>query len=872
MNNKTQRKLNAVLYAMAATGITLSSSAIAKDEQEVERIEITGSHIKRNDMEGPSPVLAISEADIANSGAQDVSELLSKLSVAGQGTFSTQGNDADDTSNGGSAISLRGLGADSTLVLLNGRRISVSAFAKNIGTAFVDINSIPVSAIKRIDILKDGASATYGSDAIAGVVNIILKKDFTGFELSGSFADTTEDGGKENSFSLMWGNGDEKGHTTVIMDYFKRDETMFADRDYSKSADQSSKGGADQRSSSGNPGTYIPATIGADGSITPKSGEYTRVPDVNCPSELFDTANDLCRYDYAPHMSSVPATERAGIVVLHETQVSDDITFFAEASYQRNSSTVKGAASPSFNEFYMRADNPSLQGSWLQEMFPGEDITMRRRLTETGGRQKEAVSNNSRIVLGFNGVANIADSEWDWEMGYTFSHNSNQEYGQNGFVQTSRIQEAIEDGSFNPLSTTQPQSVIDGIMVNTTRNGKSTTKSYDAKMSGDLFDVNAGTVAMAVGAEYREESMSDLPDQMFLNGDIFGTEATASEGSRDQTSLFIEFAVPVIENLELQLALRYEDYSDFGTNTSPKVAFRWAANEDVTLRGSWGEAFRAPSLVQLGLGEAQQSPNLVDPIRCPLTGNSSDCDPIERTVIYTGNPDLKAEESESYNLGLIWSINDDLNFSIDYWSYDQTNLVTLDPKFVLDNHGTDPAYVKRQNSSTATPGEIIEIYDTYRNLGGQQTDGIDLDINYKLNTSETGEFKFGANITWVNEFDEISSLGEVDNLAGEYQHPEFRWTGSTDWTLNDLAASMRVNYISEYKQDKDAGATGTVDSMMTIDANASYYGITNTKLTFGVNNLLGEEPSFVTTTFMGYDQQTHSAQGRFIYLKGTYTF
>jgi len=856
---------------IALSGTAIDAQAVEKSsKKEVERIAVTGSHIRQNDMEGPSPVLAISAEDISNSGAQDISELLSKLSVAGQGTFSTQGNDADDTSNGGSAISLRGLGADSTLVLLNGRRISVSAFAKNIGTAFVDINSIPVSAIKRIDILKDGASATYGSDAIAGVVNIILKKDFSGLELSASIADTTDDGGKESSFSLLWGNGDEKGHTTIILDYFDRDGTMFADRAYSATADQTSRGGADQRSSSGNPGTYIPATIGADGSIVPKSDEYTRVPDVNCPDSL--TKGTLCRYDYAPHMSSVPSTKRAGLALMHETEVAEDTYFFAEASYQRNSSVVNGAASPSFNEFYMLANNPSLQGSWLQALFPGEDITMRRRLTETGGRQKEAVSNSSRIVLGVKGIANFHDKEWDWETAYTYSHNANQEFGQRGFVQTSRIQQAISDGSFNPLSQTQTQSVIDAITVNTTRNGKSTTKSFDAKISGELFELDAGSVGIAVGAEYREEQMEDLPDQMFLNGDIFGTEATASAGSRDQTSVFVELGVPLMDNLEMQLALRHEDYSDFGTNTSPKIAFRWAPTDDVTVRASWGEAFRAPSLVQLGLGEAQQSPNLVDTVRCPLTNEDSDCDAIERTVIYKGNPNLKPEESQSFNVGIIVAATERLSFSIDYWSYDQTNLVSLDPKIVLDNHGNDPAFVKRLPSATAIPGEIVEIYDTYRNLGGQKTDGFDVETHYLLNETDLGDFNFGLNLTYVTSFDEVNSLGEARDLNGEYQHPEVRWNGSIDWNKNDWAASFRVNYIGQYADDADAGADRTIDSMTTLDSNMSFHGLTKTKLTLGVNNLLNQEPPFASTVFMGYDQQTHSAQGRFVYLKATYSF
>jgi iron complex outermembrane recepter protein len=858
-----------LLRSACAIAISLSLAPhLVAAEASVERIEVTGTHIKRTDMEGASPMAVLTAEDIARSGAQDISQLLSKLPVAGSGTFSTQGNNSDDTANGGAAVSLRGLGADSTLVLLNGRRIAVSSFAKSIDTAFVDINSIPISAVKRIDIVKDGASATYGSDAIAGVINIILKKDFEGFEVNGKVAENVEDGGGQQSGSILFGTDSDNGksHTTVIFDYFKENETLFGDRDYSKSANQTANGGSDFRSSAGNPGTYIPATIGVNGSITPKSDLFSWTPDVNCPAGSIKGA--YCRYDYAPVMTSTPEASRIGLSVFQNYEFNDELKLFAEMMYQHNESVIKGAASPSFGEFYMLRDNPLFVSGAATNPFPGEDLTMRRRLTETGPRQKSAESDSARVVMGLNGLL----SEWEWELAYTYSYNRNHEFGEQGFVWTPRLQEAINSGAFNPLATTQQGDVIDQISVNTTRSGKSTTNAFDGKIAGDLFEMPAGAVAMAVGFEYREEELSDNPDELFKRGEIFGTEATQASGTRDQKSLFVEFAVPVFERLEAQIALRYEDYSDFGDTTNPKIALRYTPLDNLTLRASWGEAFRAPSLVQLGLGSTQESPGIVDSVRCPMTGLEEDCSAQERTVIFSGNPNLQPEESTSYNFGAVWGITDDLSVGLDYWNYDQDGLITSDTQHLVNTQGNNPSLVLREPSAGGVPGRIIEIYDQFGNLGGQTTDGIDFDIKYKLVTNTAGEFGFSYNLTWVNSFDQVREDGTIRELGGEYQHPDYRWTAGVDWGYQDFQTSARLNYIGEYQDNIDAGAEGMIDAMVTLDMNVTYLGFDKWSLTLGANNILNEDPPFSGADFMGYDQSTHSAVGALWYAKASYRF
>ena len=323
MNRATKFKLS-TLSSIISTSLLLTPNALlAEDEKQVERIEITGSHIKRTDLEGPSPVTSLSADDIAKTGVTDLIGLFAKLPISGQGTFSTQANSSDDTANGGSSVSLRGLGADSTLILVNGRRVSVSPFAKGIDTAFVDINNIPISAIKRVDILKDGASATYGSDAIAGVINVILRDDVDGVEVSAKYGDTADGGGEETNVSVVFGNTTDNSSHTFILDYFNREEVLYADRAYSATSNQRARTGdvyaTDFRSSSGYPGT-----------IALKSDPTNRMPDTFgndvCAPE--DIVGNLCRYDYAPYMTMFPATERFSFNYSGKYEVNDTFRVF----------------------------------------------------------------------------------------------------------------------------------------------------------------------------------------------------------------------------------------------------------------------------------------------------------------------------------------------------------------------------------------------------------------------------------------------------------------------------------------------------------------------------------------------------------------
>jgi outer membrane receptor protein involved in Fe transport len=873
---KSQKTLLATIFTLLFSSTATAEEAAvnnANKSEEIERIAVTGSHIKRNDMEGPSPLTSLSSADIAKSGVTDLIGLFTKLPMAGQGTFSTQGNSSDNTSNGGSSVSLRGLGADSTLILVNGRRVSVSPFANNIDTAFVDINNIPLAAIKRVDILKDGASATYGSDAVAGVINIVLRDDIEGVELSGKLGTTADGGGEEQSVSLVWGNSTDNTSHTFALDFFNREEILYGDRSFSKSSNQAALNpndpfATDFRSSSGFPGTIA---LASDSTI--------RMPDTfgNDVCATSDIVGNLCRYDYAPVMTSTPASERVSFIYMGNYEISDDVRAFAELNGMNSKYTTRGAGSPSFNELFMSGDNINHPFADMpSHEFYQQDLTMRRRMLDIGNREKRTNSDYYRAIVGVRGEI----EDWNWEAAYSYIKQETVERGVNGFPNSRRTQEAIDSGLWNPFEpSSNSQESLDFIETQTSRIGKSTSKSLDAKISGPLMEMENGDLGLAVGIEYRENSISDNPDDQFLRGEVFGTEATQANGSRDNTAVFAELAIPVLDNLEVQLAVRHEDYSDFGTTTDPKVAFMWNPSDSLSIRGSFGTAFRAPSLHQIGLGNTDESPNLVDDVRCAAVGNvNKACEPQEYTAVLSGNKDLGPEESESYNLGVIYEMTENFDFSVDYYSYDIENVITKDTQFKFSNQGNDPLVVERLPSSVAgDPGEVVRIFDQYENIGNVVTTGLDIEANYAL-ASDIGEFKFTYALNYVLTYEDSRPNPDgsmrIDTQEGDFEQPEIRWTFNTSWNKDDWNANIAVNYIGEFKQDAAVQAEGMadIDSMTTVDTTINYIGIENVTLTLGATNLFNEEPPFSYHDFMGYVNSTHNAVGRFTYVQAKYKF
>ncbi|MFN4289972.1 MAG: TonB-dependent receptor plug domain-containing protein [Permianibacter sp.] len=841
------------LALLATTSTALSHPILAAENEDTERMEVVGSRIKRTDIEGPLPVQTIDRDTIEKSGYNNLQQLLVRLPTAGNGTFSTRGNNQDSTANGAAAVSLRGLGADATLVLINGRRVAVSSFAEGITTNFVDINSIPVSAIERVEILKDGASAVYGSDAVAGVVNVVLRKDFTGTEVSLGYGNTTDTDADEKTASFIWGVGGDNGNATIIFDYFSNNTLMNSDRGSLGTANQAPRGGDDLRSSRGFPGTFI-----VDGVPTIDPG---------CAAE--NVAGAICVYDYGPWNVLTPAAERVGVMLIGNRQVGSNLELFTEIGVQHNKSFAQGAPTPLDGDAQL-----TVPTSHPNNPFAGAttiDI-LRFRTVDAGARRWDIETDNLRAVLGARG--NIGD--WDWEASVQRARSESTQTGNKsqGWVRTDLLQEEINAGRYNPFGGTyNSPDVINAITTNLVRQGESHLTAYDVNFTGDLFETDHGAIAMAVGAEYREEDVQDVPDDQFQRGLIFGTESVSAAASRDHKALFAELSVPLMDRLELQIAGRFDDYSDFGSTTNPKVALRWAPADNVALRASWSTGFRAPSLAQIGLGPSQESIFIDDDYGCPVPdGNNPACATTDLTVVFAGNPDLDAEESESWNVGAIWEITDDLSLSLDYWSIVQDNKIERGDinQVYADNCDNQASTVCVRNAPLPgyTLGAISRIQNTFYNLTSQEAQGLDLSANYKLDLAESGTVNFTLDWTYLENIEK----DDVD-WTGKYEYPEIRWLGAADWAVGDWGVNASVSYIGEFE---DYTETRTVDSMMTLNLQARYSGIKDVLVSVGIDNALDEEVPFAIgdgdSDLYGYVSALHDPRGQFVYGKVTYSF
>lgn len=873
--NNVMSKLNplasVVLFTLCCYPLFAAQTS---STQALEEVVVVGSRIARSaDFDGPIPVQTIGRMDIQQSGYNNVQQLLEKIPAVGNGTFSTRGNNQDSSASGASAVSLRGLGADATLLLVNGRRVAISAFAESITTSFVDINAIPMSAIERIEVLKDGASAVYGSDAVAGVVNIVLRNDFEGSEVSLGYGNTTDTDSDEKTFSAIWGiNGDNNSNVTLMFDYFKNSTLMNKDRGPIGSANQTARGGADSRSSRGYPGYFK-----VDGTIT---------IDPSCPVQ--NRAGQACLYDYGPWNLLIPEAERTGLMFTAHRDLSSQLEVFTEVGIQHNTSVVQGAPTPLDEKALLTVpaghpDNP----------FDGaSSISIGRyRTVDAGPRRWDVESDNLRIVLGLRGQW----LDWTWQAAAQRARSESTQTGDRsqGWVRTDLLQTQINAGRYNPFSATRnPQHVIDAITTSLVRQGKSELTSLEASTSGDLFELQGGIAAVAFGAEYREESVSDVPDDQFQRGLIFGTESVSASAQRDISSAFIEFALPVLDRVDLTLAARYDNYSDFGTTSNPMLNLRWAATDQLAFRASWGTGFRAPSLAQIGLGPSQQSLFFVDTYGCAV--NPTYCANTDYTVNFSGNAQLDAEESESYNIGVIVEPLSSLHLSMDYWDITQQEKIDRVPVGYIYKK-----YCNDQNSSvcqraTPLPGEALgglnSVNSSFVNIGEQSVTGIDVGVVYSMELA-SGNLALRLDYSYLIDFERVELNADGNrfitrSLAGEYEYPEHRWAASADWQGQYWGVNASINYVGEFEDspdfdfdgvlDYDIHSTRSVDAMATLSMQARFSGLANTLLTLGVDNVLNEEPPFAIgdgdDDLYGYVSSQHNPRGRFIYGKITYTF
>ncbi|MDQ2917873.1 MAG: TonB-dependent receptor [Pseudomonadota bacterium] len=887
------RGLRTACGGLLAAVAQLTFAQEAAEPRDVIRIEVTGSNIPRAEGESALPVQVITREEIERSGSSNVAELMSKVSANLLG-FNDQlsiGNQIDENRPGLSSVNLRGIGAGSTLVLINGRRVANYAF----DGGSVDVNSIPLSAVDRVEILKDGASAIYGTDAIAGVVNFILRKDFQGVEATG-FGTVTQHGGGNQQQAILsagWGTLAKDRFNVFLTAEYQNDEALRAsDRSFSRTGYLPDKGLIDI-----NVQTF-PANILAGGRFLNPTLATGCAPPASIPITV--QSIHTCGFDVPSIGDIMPAVERTDLLTRATFEVNHNLQLFAEAGYAQNRFLLRFAPTPvaQFSNFDLEpvvypAGGPFYPAAFAAENGLSGDLDLRYRTVALGPRIDEVTSRALRVVVGADGRF----AGWDYSAAVLYSANRQSDDFVSGWISQQRFLAALATGLINPFGPSGPEG--DALLASTQVTGKvhdatGATTLVDAKASKELYHLAGGPLAIALGAEARRESLDNTFPPLFTSGDIVGAggDHQTVTGSRTVQALYAEASVPFARGVEMQLAARYDHYSDFGGTVNPKVAIRWQPVTALLLRTSWGTGFRAPTLPDLFTpfshtftGDGRQ-----DPVRCPVTGLAEDC-VSNFPVIFGGNPNLQPEKSEQFNAGVAWQALRDWSFSVDYWKINKRNTIGGLPEDSLfqffDRFSAnfvrgpvDPAFPN-------LPGPIRQIIEWNQNLGNLRTSGIDADVRYQGRTTPFGRFGFNINGTYISQWrQQLDRANYTSGVGNNFIGPIPRWRHSAalNWDSGPWSASVAQTFESGYIEedlttcDENFENCGVrrVGTYSVWDVQGIYAGFRNTKIVLGIGNLFDREPPFTQTGSArfaaGYDGVNTDPRGRTFYARVTYAF
>lgn len=851
------------------------------DPVTLEQVTVTGSNIRTNTAaeEGSTPVAVITAEDIALLGYKDIKDVL-RFDSAVSGASSTEGYDRSVRS----TVNLRGLGEKYTLVLLNGRRFSSELAA--------DVSLIPLAAVERIEILKDGASAVYGSDAVAGVVNIITKKSYKGVQLEAYYGNTVDHDASNNQVRMTFGGGDDKLRFLGSLGYTKRNAILSEDRAIAASNDKRPYGGTDGRSSATSPAAFNVPGLGMVRLDTSRFGPGSYSTN---PADYVPYVAETDKWD-RPFRSVIMPLERTNFYGQVEANPFDnDTTFFGELLYSKALSRFQGGST------VVSFSDPALgpvPGTNPYNPFGVAISSLQYRAYELSNGQRSSrneIDNGAmRLVGGVRGwlgewsyeaAASLFSEEKDILDPYTWSK--------------SGLRAAINRpgaNAFNPFCYgCNDASQLAGVVFAINTNDKYTMRSFDARASGPLFDNWAGTVSAAAGVEYRKESYQTRPDAMVSAGDIldYGTQVP-ERNERDVKAAYAELSVPLLGEsehtegapaLEMNLALRSEEYSDFGSTTNPKLAFRWHLPFEipVILRASFGTSFKTPQLSQLlaskvSVGDA----TLVD----PLTGL-----PTEMVVVTGSNPALQPENADYTNFGVVVSPyatdTDRLTFVLDYYRIEQQDII-LQPTVQDVLAGLAPGTVDR------TPGAAQERYGkdgdvlviaTWTNAGDRNLTGIDFGASWEHKTDSWGNLTAGLSTSYLlsDEQDIKNGKGFVE-YAGYYRRPEWRASLLLDWEYGPWRSGFVNRYIGSTKEERVIVGTPKISSYNQMDVSLAYDTTKSgndwlkssgwardTTLKIGVDNLADRQPVFVKFA-NNFDPNGSDILGRYYYVSITRNF
>ena len=996
--NLLNQAVQAALACGIATSLIAGRSALAQDQNQntnantaqLGKIEVTGTRIKRTSVEQAQPIEIITQQQIKATGLSTIGDILQRLTSTG-GALNTLANDGGNftyTGGGQTNIDLRNLGASRVLVLVNGKRWVTGLD----GT--VDLNTIPTSIIDHIEILQDGASAVYGSDAIAGVVNIITIHNFTGTEANAYMGiyDGHGDGGgwdgKTQEYDFTTGTGNDTSNLVFSVSYMNQDGISAGNRTISK---EPTLGTGQTRGSSATPQgrfVFIPPTSSTPTNPNNAPAASTGLSSAQCPTTNFGSSSSpayfpLCdltlipgqpgtaanqfapfqqtdRFNYAPYNYVLTPEERWSGFVAGHTDLMDNLTFSADMLYSKRNSVQQAGPTPLFfASTSIVTDVPANQqynpfGFDLNTnvpIGPGWLGLLGRRMVEDGPRIYTENENTFRFSGGFNGYFNAGGSEWDWDAGYIFSNDSELDTNYGSFnVQHLRIAMGnpatcaattncvpinFFGGQTAPI-TSQQLAYSAYTQQNQVQNNQ---RIYSADISNsDLANLPAGPLGFAAGYQYLEHDGYFIPDSVAQNGyDSFNPKVAvpATSGRIRENSVYAEVDVPLLANipafklLDLDVASRHTNYSSFGGNTTSRAGLKWQVNNDLLLRGTWSQGFRAPTIDDLFAGPTLLSSVVTDPCSSYATSGVSAAvqqrcangiggvAPVppsytqpnnQINTLESGNSSLKPETSVSRTVGFVYSPDwaTGLNMNLDYYKIEVDNTIQpisgqaiMNGCYVSGDLG-DCARITRTAS-----GGIQVLNDAVTNVGVTRTDGFDLGASYDFQASAVGEFRVDFNATYIRNYELIlpnpTGGALVTQLAGverggtvfPFGVPHWKARTSLQWTRGNWRAEWDMRYISGLTEPCSDSFDNTPLSLTNLGVcsnpnttnnslSTNYLGQTiyhdvqvnydfdpaKMTFTFGIRNLFNKEPPSSTQQQLNsFDPTLYDVPGRFFYAR-----
>lgn len=898
--------------ALCASGSSLAhaqeTSGSASDDQSSdaqanEPIVVTGSLIRSRDFNSTSPVQTVGEELLANTAAVSVQDLFKGLTA---NAGSQQANE-QNALQGLSQFSLRGLGVGSTLTLVNGRRAGLAPVTDGTGQLFTDSNAFPVNAIDRIEVLTDGASATYGSEAVAGVVNIITRKDFEGLELTADARTSVVDA---YQVGLAFGHKFDRGRVTLFANYRQQSGAFRSDIDIVKRLDSANAAGIGALYSSG---TGAPGRISraVPSGTTFTLGSTLADPDCVAGGGVLASATS-CTYPFIDQRRTIAEEKRFQTLAQFDYEITDRMKVFAELSYSRNEirdaiggtvlnrTQVAGGflvpASHPFNYFVANgatgiryagpaefAANPALQA--VPVIFRGRPIGA----AGDGRNAPDLVTafNNQRFSTGF-----------DYEISDTLTLSGSYTYAENSYrrsqphdYDSALFQQAITNGTWNPFGTAISNPTLVGkdgrslagnteaelgafsFTINDT--GKTVQQASELILSGETgIDLPGGPISFAVGVQGRKVGFENIPDGRRQSGANGRDEIEPPIPYTTQGVIagFGEIALPIAERFNVSAALRYEDYGKNGGSTiDPKISAKFDVTDFLSLRGSYGTSFQAPSIRQVAGTIGNASVN--DP---PNPGS------FNVTVFSSGSNTLESQSASNLNLGVILNTQFGLKMSVDYFTYDYSNLILPegDPQFIVDEVRAGRLPANRVIRDGA--GQLRQVFTQFLNRGDAKAAGIDINLRYKPNWFDSTDIVFDGTSTIITKFrstdfaglDGRGDLKGSRNFANAFGSvPDFKLNAGVTIERGNHGFNVSGRYIGSYTDDQTRAPIKsqlTVDTRYTLSLEELLDG-DGTSLTVGAINLFNVDPPALTGR-PGYDNEVHDIRGRQLYVSLKHKF